>query len=109
MSALSLFVLTRVYSITLIRIAEHHDSVGHITESFFISINNNPSEENGASHSQLAPGPQPSLIRPWVVSMGDKNKYRLLEGNCVHMSNLEDYIYIIKTHFLIFSCLSGLY
>ena len=40
------------------------DSVGHITEKFLISINNNPSEENGASHSQLAPGPQPSLIRP---------------------------------------------
>ena len=65
MSALSLFVLTSVYSITLIRTVEHHDSVGHITEKNLISINNNPSEENGASHSQLAPGPQPSLIRSW--------------------------------------------
>ena len=63
-NTLSLFVLTRVYSITLIWTVEHHDSGGHITESFLISINNNPSEENGASHSQLAPGPQPSLIRP---------------------------------------------
>ena len=42
------------------------DSVGHITGRKIISINNNPSEENGASHLQLAPGLQPSLIRPYT-------------------------------------------